>query len=128
MKLRSSKGSSSNCLCFVFLYPRLQIATQFFKTQSCQISSKLVFAYPLFYARFTRCISGIKKPQLTLWLLFLWLPDLDSNQDKLHQKQSYYHYTIRQSYAILRMDCKNRVRRKIFQIIILIKAIIIKLA
>ena len=57
-----------------------------------------------------------------------WLPDLDSNQDKLHQKQSYYHYTIRQSYAILRMDCKNRVRRKIFQIIMTFQAIIMKLA
>ncbi len=26
----------------------------------------------------------------------MWLPDLDSNQDKLNQNQLCYHYTIRQ--------------------------------
>ena len=41
-------------------------------------------------------ISPIKKAP-TFVEAFLWLPDLDSNQDKLHQKQLCYRYTIRQS-------------------------------
>lgn len=39
-----------------------------------------------------------KKPHIKLIQGFLWLlPDLDSNQDKLYQKQLYYPYTIGQS-------------------------------
>ncbi len=87
----------------------------FYNVATIQNSSKLDFVFSLhyiasLYARicpsFVLCslrsapsfsfILGIKKPQLSL-RLFLWLPDLDSNQDKLHQKQSCYRYTIRQS-------------------------------
>lgn len=45
------------------------------------------------------------------------LPDLDSNQDKLYQKQLYYPYTIGQSASLfIRMGCKNRVAQYLFQI------------
>jgi hypothetical protein len=78
-----------------------QIASQFYNVTPIQKSSELVFALSTHCARFTccsiPCSSGKKKPQLTLRLLFCWLPDQDSNLDKLHQKQLCYRYTIRQS-------------------------------
>ena len=50
----------------------------------------------------------------------LSLPDLDSNQDKLYQKQLYYPYTIRQSVPFcsekIGMGCKNRTVPQLFQI------------
>ncbi len=44
------------------------------------------------------------------------LPDLDSNQDKLYQKQLYYPYTIRQSVPNCLDGCKNRAVPQLFQI------------
>lgn len=37
-----------------------------------------------------------KRQQKKLQALQIWLPDLDSNQDKLNQNQLCYHYTIGQ--------------------------------
>lgn len=36
---------------------------------------------------------------------FFELPNLDSNQDKRHQKPSYYHYTIGQTFVVLSSGC-----------------------
>lgn len=51
-----------------------QIASQFYNVTPIQKASELVFALSTHCARFTRCsiltVSGIKKPQLTLRLLF----------------------------------------------------------
>ena len=115
---------------FVFLYPRSQIAAQFYQCISNTKIKQACFCILDTLSSFHSLLLGHKKtiPNYRDGFFFLWLPDLDSNQDKLHQKQSYYHYTIRQSYAILRMDCKNRVGSKIFQIIMPFKAIILKLA
>ena len=47
-----------------------KLLRNFINASPIQKSSKLVFALSIHWARFTRCFSGIKKPQLALRLLF----------------------------------------------------------
>ena len=53
-----------------------------------------------------------------------WLPDLDSNQDKLHQKQSYYHYTIGQSGPFFEWSAKIGVGVKFSKYLWVLRALL----
>ena len=47
-----------------------------------------------------------------VYLLFLWLPCPDSNQEMRHQKPLCYHYTTRQSY-VTRAACRSKCGAKL---------------